>query len=92
MAEPDDDDGLFGLLRASTAGVKSLVSSMCFVHGFLVHGSTLELWVFDRAGAYSSERLDLAQNPDLLMRILAGYSVNSDEEAGSNTFCQKPAT
>jgi len=32
-------------------------------------------------GAYSSERLDLAQRPDPLVRILASYALMSDEEA-----------
>lgn len=61
------------------------------MHGFLVRGTTLELWVFDRSGAYSSERLDLAQRPDLLVRILAGYALMSDEEAGFNTFVKHHA-
>lgn len=61
-------------------------SARCFVHGFLVRGTTLELWVFDRSGAYSSERIDLAQTPDLLVQALAGYAYMSDEEAGFNTF------
>lgn len=42
--------------------------------------------MFDRSGAYSSERLVLAQTPDLLIQALAGYAYMSDEEAGFNTF------
>ncbi len=28
-----------------------------FVHGFLLHGSTMELWVFDRSGPYKLGRV-----------------------------------
>ncbi|OJJ42274.1 hypothetical protein ASPZODRAFT_2122392 [Penicilliopsis zonata CBS 506.65] len=61
-------------------------SARYFVHGLLVRGATLELWVFERSGAYSSERLDLAQRPDLLLRVLAGSNLMSDEEAGFDSF------
>ncbi|KAJ6190415.1 Protein kinase-like domain protein [Penicillium mononematosum] len=80
----DDDDTLRFCERAKQ--VFKAQSARCFVHGFLVRSTTLELWVFDRSGAYSSERLDLAQRPDLLVRTLAGYTLMSDEEAGFNTF------
>ncbi|KAI9707092.1 MAG: hypothetical protein M1836_000052 [Candelina mexicana] len=38
-----------------------------------------------------SERLDLAQRPNLLVRALAGYTLMSDEEAGFNTFVKRLA-
>ncbi|KAK3295397.1 uncharacterized protein B0H64DRAFT_395173 [Chaetomium fimeti] len=60
-----------------------------FLHGFLVNGSTLELWVFDRSGAYSSETFDLRQRPNLLLQILCGYACMSDEEAGLNSFVKR---
>ncbi|KAJ8119627.1 hypothetical protein ONZ43_g3466 [Nemania bipapillata] len=87
MAE-DDDDILRFCERARQ--VFENQPTRCFVHGFLVRGATLELWVFDRSGAYSSERIDLAQRPDLLVRVLAGYTLMSDKEVGFNTFV-KPA-
>ncbi|CAG7555255.1 unnamed protein product [Fusarium equiseti] len=83
-AMADDDDLLRFFERAHQ--VFKAQSARCFVHGFLFRGTTLELWVFDRSGAYSSERLDLAEKPDLLVRILAGYTLMSDEEVGFNTF------
>ncbi|KAF3941760.1 hypothetical protein ABW19_dt0201994 [Dactylella cylindrospora] len=61
----------------------------CFLHAFLVRGTTLELWVFDRSGAYSSEKLDLVQKPHLLVQILAGYTMMSDEESGFNTIIKR---
>jgi len=57
-----------------------------FLHGFLVHGSTLELWVFDRSGAYSSEKFDLLQRSNLLIYTLCAYAWMSDEEAGFKSF------
>lgn len=57
-----------------------------FLHGFQICGSTMELWVFDRSGAYSSEKLDLVERPDLLIRIMASYVMMSDEEVGFNSF------
>lgn len=86
----DDDDNILRFCEQAQQVLKTQ-SARCFVHGFLVRGSTLELWVFDRSGAYSSERLDLAQRPDLLVRILAGYALMSDEEAGFNTFVKHHA-
>lgn len=86
----DDDDILRFCERAQQ--VFKVQSARCFLHGFLVCGTTLELWIFDRSGAYSSERLDLAQRPDLLMRTLAGYTLMSDEEVGFNTFVKHLAS
>ncbi|KAK0639730.1 hypothetical protein B0T16DRAFT_432400 [Cercophora newfieldiana] len=57
-----------------------------FLHGFLVYGTTLELWVFDRSGAYSSEKIDLTQRLGVFVEILASYLMMSDEELGLNTF------
>lgn len=84
MAAADDGDILRFYERAQQ--VFKSQSARCFVHGFLVRGTTLELWVFDRSGGYSSERLDMAQKPDLLVRTLVGYTLMSDDEAGFNTF------
>ncbi|KAL2822476.1 hypothetical protein BJX63DRAFT_427041 [Aspergillus granulosus] len=85
----DDDDILRFCERAQQ--VFKVQSARCFVHGFLVRGNALELWVFDRSGAYSSERLDLVQRPDLLVRTLAGYTLMNDEDAGFNTFVKRLA-
>ncbi|KAL3419845.1 hypothetical protein PVAG01_08343 [Phlyctema vagabunda] len=89
VAGDDNDDILRFCGRAQQ--VFKAQSARCFVHGFLVRGTTLELWVFDRSGAYSSKKLDLAQRPDLLMRALAGYTLMSDQEAGFNTFVKLSA-
>ncbi|KJK96090.1 hypothetical protein H633G_00030 [Metarhizium anisopliae BRIP 53284] len=70
----DDDDDDPALLRASTARVQGPVGSMLCPRV---------------PRAYSSERLDLAQKPDLLVCALAGYTLMTDEEAGFNTFVQR---
>ncbi|UKZ52391.1 hypothetical protein TrVGV298_006167 [Trichoderma virens] len=80
----DDDDRLRFCARALQ--VFKAQPIRYFLHAFLLIGTTLELWVFDRSGAYSSE-MDLVQeDPCLVLRILAGYSMMSGEKSGINTF------
>lgn len=86
----DDDNDILRFCEQAQQVFK-VQSARCFVHGFLVHGTTLELWVFDRSGAYSSEKFNLAQRPDLLVQTLAGYTLMSDEEVGFNTFVKRLA-
>ncbi|KAM7184332.1 hypothetical protein V8F20_012264 [Naviculisporaceae sp. PSN 640] len=86
----DDDDNILRFCERARQ-VLEAQSARYFVHGFLVCGTTLELWVFDRSGAYSSERFDLTQRPDLLVRALVGYTLMNHEEAGFNAFVKRPA-
>jgi hypothetical protein len=57
-----------------------------FVHGFTLLGSTMELWVFDRSGPYSSGVFDIHKEPEQFIRAIAGYTMMSDEELGLDTF------
>ncbi len=57
-----------------------------FLHAFRLHGAILELWMFDRSGAYSSPPLDIAHCPGLLVKTLAGYALMTDEEVGLSPF------
>ncbi|PGH14969.1 hypothetical protein AJ80_05732 [Polytolypa hystricis UAMH7299] len=57
-----------------------------FLHGFQICRSMMELWVFDRSGAYSGEMLDLEQRPDLLIKAIASYAMMNDEEVGLDSF------
>lgn len=84
-----DDDSDFLRFCALARQVFKNQSARCFLHAFLVRDMALELWVFDRSGAFSSKKLDLKQSPDLLVHILAGYTMMSDEEAGINTFVKR---
>ncbi|MCJ1425542.1 hypothetical protein MMC29_003442 [Sticta canariensis] len=56
------------------------------VHGFTLLGSTMELWVFDRSGPYSSGVFDIHKEPEQFIRSIAGYTMMSDEELGLDTF------
>ncbi len=60
-----------------------------FVHGFLLIGTTVELWVFDRSGAYSSDIFGIHSQPELFIRVLAGYLLMMEKELGLDTFVEK---
>lgn len=57
-----------------------------FAHGFFLHETTMELWVFDRSGPYSSGEFDIHEEPEKFILSLAGYAFMSDEELGLDTF------
>ena len=61
----------------------------CFIHGFFLHGTTMELWVFDRSGPYSSGEFDIHEEPEKFIRALAGYAMMDDEELGLDTFTEQ---
>lgn len=84
-----EDDSGFQRFCLLARQVFKTQSARLFLHAFLVRGMTLELWVFDRSGAYSSEKLDLAQSPHLFVQTLAGYAMMSDEECGINPFVKR---
>jgi hypothetical protein len=60
-----------------------------FLHGFIIRGSFVELWVFDRSGPYSCEKFDLRVDPDRFIKVIAGYAMMSDEELGLDTYIKK---
>ena len=60
-----------------------------FIHGFFLHGTTIELWVFDRSGPYSSGEFDIHEEPEKFIRAVAGYAMMSDEELGLDTFVER---
>ncbi|CCC14858.1 unnamed protein product [Sordaria macrospora k-hell] len=62
-----------------------------FVHAFLLCGSMMELWIFDRAGAYSSGPFDIQEEPDRFARALAGYLTMDSEAMGLDTFIERVA-
>jgi Fungal protein kinase len=57
-----------------------------FVHAFTLLETSMELWVFDRCGAYSSGVFNIHDQPQMLVRALVGYVMMSDEELGVDTF------
>ena len=60
-----------------------------FVHGFLLFATQMQLWVFDRSGAYSSTTFDILEDPERFIRAISGYALMNDEELGLDTFIQK---
>ena len=60
-----------------------------FLHGFFIRGSMVELWVLDRSGLYSCEKFDIHINPQRFIRVMAGYTMMSDEELGMNTYIKE---
>lgn len=69
--------------------VFSIQPTRRFVHGFTLLGTTMELWVFDRSGPYSSGPFDIHEEPEQFIRAIAGYAMMSDEELGLDTFVER---
>ena len=59
-----------------------------FIHGFFLHDTTMELWVFDRSGPYSSGEFDIHKEPEKFIRAIAGYAMMDNEELGLDTFTE----
>ncbi|CAD6502871.1 BgTH12-05460 [Blumeria graminis f. sp. triticale] len=53
-----------------------------FAHGFCLHKNHMELWIVDRAGAYSSGEIDVSKSQEKLIRVLSSYMLMSDEDLG----------
>ncbi|KAL7950210.1 serine/threonine-protein kinase Sgk2 [Trichoderma barbatum] len=60
-----------------------------FVHGFTLCASIMELWVFDRSGAYSSGSFDIHDEPDKFARALVGYGTMDNDTMGLDTFIER---
>ncbi|KAL5318088.1 hypothetical protein ACEPPN_015192 [Leptodophora sp. 'Broadleaf-Isolate-01'] len=60
-----------------------------FVPGFTICGSMMRLWVFDRSGAYNSEKFDIHKEPERFVKAIAGYALMTDAELGLNTFIKR---
>ncbi|CAH0054794.1 unnamed protein product [Clonostachys solani] len=60
-----------------------------FVHAFTLCASMMELWVFDRSGAYSSGPFDIHDKPDMFARALVGYATMDNEAMGLDLFIER---
>uniref|UniRef100_A0A0B7K8U1 EKC/KEOPS complex subunit BUD32 n=1 Tax=Bionectria ochroleuca TaxID=29856 RepID=A0A0B7K8U1_BIOOC len=60
-----------------------------FVHAFTLCASMMELWLFDRSGAYSSGSFDIHDKPDTFARALVGYATMDDEPMGLDLFIER---
>ena len=56
-----------------------------FVHAFTIRGTTMELWVFDRSGAYSSGEFNIHDEPDKVARAIVAYATMDDAAMGLDT-------
>ncbi|KAH0548029.1 hypothetical protein GP486_008229 [Trichoglossum hirsutum] len=60
-----------------------------FLHGFIIRGYIVELWVFDRSGPYSCEKFNIRNRPDRFIEVMVGYTMMTGEELGLNTFIKE---
>ncbi|KAI5917190.1 serine/threonine-protein kinase Sgk2 [Camillea tinctor] len=60
-----------------------------FVHAFSFCASKIELWIFDRSGAYSSGLFDIHDEPDKFARALVGYTTMDDDLMGLDTLVER---
>ncbi|KAJ3577897.1 hypothetical protein NPX13_g2667 [Xylaria arbuscula] len=60
-----------------------------FIHAFSLCSSMIELWVFDRSGAYSSGPFDIHDEPDKFARAFIGYTTMDDDAMGLDTFIER---
>jgi len=61
---------------------------MRFVHAFMLLGTTMELWVFDRSSLYSSGPFDIHDKPEQFIQVLVGYTLMNDDELGLDIFTE----
>ncbi|KAL7899215.1 serine/threonine-protein kinase Sgk2 [Trichoderma sp. SZMC 28014] len=60
-----------------------------FVHAFSLCASTMELWVFDRSGPYSSGPFNIHNEPDKFARAFVGYATMDNGAMGLDTFIER---
>lgn len=60
-----------------------------FVHAFSLCGSQMEMWIFDRAGAYSSGPFDIHKSPDMFARAFIGYLTMDPDAMGLDVFTER---
>ena len=87
--ESADRAGKFFQLARYARDIFSAQPTRFFVHGFLLLGTTMELHIFDRSGAFSAAEFDILKEPERFIRVLAGYVLMSDEELGMDTFMKR---
>ncbi|CAD6499703.1 BgTH12-03811 [Blumeria graminis f. sp. triticale] len=53
-----------------------------FLHGFCLYETDLELWLFDRSGAYSTGIISIRDSQEYLVRAISSYLLMSKNELG----------
>jgi hypothetical protein len=49
----------------------------------------MRLWMFDRSGAYNSEKFDIHKEPERFVQVITGYALMTNAELGLNTFIKR---
>ena len=57
-----------------------------FLHGFIIRGSMIELWVFDRSRLYSCKEFGVHKDPHRFIRVMVGYTFMNNKELGMDTY------
>ncbi|KAI2639445.1 hypothetical protein GGS21DRAFT_432935 [Xylaria nigripes] len=97
------DITVIGELKTSNVGVKGpFLQLACFardvftqqptrrfLHAFMICGRVMEVWVFDRSGAYSGGPFDIHKEPERFIRVLTGYLLMDKSELGLDTFVER---
>ncbi|KAL7919358.1 serine/threonine-protein kinase Sgk2 [Trichoderma austrokoningii] len=76
-------------LTRHVQGVFSDQPTRRFVHAFSLYNTTMELWVFDRSGPYSSGPFDIHDEPAKFSRAFVGYATMDDDAMGLDTFMER---
>ncbi|KAM3552429.1 hypothetical protein ARSEF4850_007390 [Beauveria asiatica] len=53
-----------------------------FVHAFTIKAATMELWIYDRSGAYSSGEFNIHHEPEKVARALVAYATMDNDAMG----------
>ncbi|CAK7270987.1 hypothetical protein SEPCBS119000_004367 [Sporothrix epigloea] len=53
-----------------------------FIHAFTLRAAMMELWIYDRSGAYSSGEFDIHHEPEKLARALVAYATMDEDALG----------
>ncbi|KAL2679337.1 hypothetical protein Neosp_010110 [[Neocosmospora] mangrovei] len=87
----DHDSGLVQLYKHARKVFRSQPARR-FLHGIYILGLVAELWVFERAGIYHSQPLDLRDHPEPLAAIFASYLRLDDLDLGMNPILHSDTT
>lgn len=80
----------YGLLRLcrSAHQVFARQPTRLFLHGFLIRGSLIELWVFDRSGLYCSDLFDIHKDFIQFLSIFLSYQRMTDQDLGQSNIVE----
>ncbi|KAF4968094.1 hypothetical protein FSARC_4455 [Fusarium sarcochroum] len=76
-------------LVENARSVFTMQPTRVFLHGFIMFGSKMELWLFDRSGFYrsglhTSAPFDVQESPESLYTVISAYTNMNDIQLGFN--------